>query len=224
VETGCLGEEGHCSRGVAGGEGGGEAEGWGRDAPKSRESCFFGSGFASWVCAQVKSTWGPGLLSISKQASLAFFLAPVRNRPFLALRTTLARTIIALRACHHPSPNTQHPTPNTHHPSPSTLHPAAFAQHPWSKQHLNSPPCAALLHPTPHRTAPHHSLPSTPLHSIRTQGPSTPIEESQHLGRSIIGESIINCPRPPSSPLPPDSLLSRTVAVAHPAGICIIRF
>lgn len=152
---------------------------------------------------------------IDKQASLAFFWplskkdpsTPCwsRERPWPEQLLRYVPVII-----HH------------QHPSPSTLHPAPFAQHPWSKQNLNSPP--------PHRIASHrttHSppLPSTPLNSIHTQGPLTPIEESQHLGRSIIGVSIINCPRPPSSPLPTlDSLLPRTVAVPHPAGICIIRF
>ncbi|KAH8792720.1 hypothetical protein BGZ57DRAFT_525030 [Hyaloscypha finlandica] len=148
------------------GEGGGEAEGWGRDAPNSRESCFFGSGFASWVRAQVKSTWGPGLLSISKQASLAFFW-PLSKK-------TLPRLP---GPANDLGPNNYCATclsssiTNTHHPAPSSLHPA-----PMSKQNLNSPPCAALLHPhriASHRTAPHHSLPSTPLHSIHTQGPLT---------------------------------------------------
>lgn len=103
---------------------------------------------------------------IDKQASLAFFWPLSKKDPFLVPRTTLARTI-ALRACHHPAPTTQHPS----------------TSHPWSKQNLNSPPCAALLHP--HRIAPHHSLHSTPLHTHARS--LNPIEESQHLDRSNWG-------------------------------------
>jgi hypothetical protein len=82
---------------------------------------------------------------IDKQASLAFFLTPVQKDPFLVPRTTLDRTI-ALRACHHPSPSTLHPAPMEH-----------------AKSQLLSLRCSPPS--TPHRTAPHHSLPSTPLHT-----------------------------------------------------------
>jgi hypothetical protein len=135
--------------------GGGEDEGWGRDAPNSRESCFFGSGFASWVRAQVKSTWGPGLLSISKQALRFFGPCPKKTLPRLAgPANDLGPNNYCATCLSSSITNTHHPAPCTQHPSPSTLRPAPMEQ---TKSQLPSS--------TPHRIAPHHSLPSTPLHS-----------------------------------------------------------
>jgi hypothetical protein len=160
-----------------------------RDAPNSRESCFFGSGFASWVRAQVKSTWGPGLLSISKQA-LRFSGPCPKKTPSWSRERPWPEQLRYVPVI------TQHPSPITHGASKI------------------STPLLALLSSI--HTASRRTTHSTPLHSIRTRDPLTPLR-NHSTSIEQIGESIINCP--PPSPL--DSLLSRTVAVAHPVGICI---
>lgn len=117
---------------------------------------------------------------IDKQASLAFFWPLSKKDPFLVPRTTLARTI-ALRACHHPAPTTQHPSPITHGASKI------------------STPLLALLSSI--HTASRRTTHSTPLHSIRTRDPLTPLR-NHSTSIEQIGESIINCPRPPPPPFP----------------------
>ncbi|PMD52082.1 uncharacterized protein K444DRAFT_252703 [Hyaloscypha bicolor E] len=112
-----------------------------RDAPNSRESCFFGCGFASWVRAQVKSTWGPRLLSISKQA-LRFSGPCPKKTPSWSRERPWPEQLRYVPVI------TQHPQPSTHHLSPMEQ----------AKSQLPSLRCSPPS--TPHRAAP-----LTPLHS-----------------------------------------------------------
>jgi hypothetical protein len=115
VETGGLGEESH--------SGGGEAaqqENWGRD--ELEDCCFFGFGFVFvfWLClwlrAQVKSTWGSGLLSISPFRSLHWTLRSTDHQPWLEREkeTSTSAPHLNSQSLSFSSPSAPHRSPPLH--------------------------------------------------------------------------------------------------------------